>query len=361
MSPTADLRSCTGGATHDEPTVTVANVATDSGTRMKRTLRRCRKEDNLVYHNPPTPSLASPVALGETSPTLNRKSSSASIDTIRPLRSVRQRLVSSEGCPASRKTTSQHATKSSTASPSSTKSPSRNSGTRRLQRSISFRVETGAETNIANITSRIIERLGTFWSASDDVGDLEHDLQTTADDTYGKYALEDLHMKVRCYERHVTTWDDHDDAFFVFPAQLLITCTSQCDFNPLVGPEVTLVDLVCSTIAIDGPYKFRRQISFRTFYDGAKVRYVDDTPTSDVSRGIHTEQVSWCSTMDGDGTFGWYLRFWIPIPFALFQKAETRTFKIDAKVHVNGDEGQEGYLTASDDFTLSRLLRGVAM
>jgi hypothetical protein len=28
---------------------------------------------------------------------------------------------------------------------------------------------------------------------------------------------------------------------------------------------------------------------------------------------------------------------------------------------VDGDEGKEGYLSASNDFTLSRLLRGLAM
>jgi hypothetical protein len=62
--------------------------------------------------------------------------------------------------------------------------------------------------------------------------------------------------------------------------------------------------------------------------------------------------------MDRDGNFGWYIYFWIPIPFALFQRAETKVFKIDAKVRINGEDG---FLHASSDFTLSRLRRALVM
>jgi hypothetical protein len=141
----------------------------------------------------------------------------------------------------------------------------------------------------------------------------------------------------------------------------MIACTSTNDFDPLVIPDVTIVDLVCTTVAINGPCKSHPQIAFRTFYNGATICYVNDAPTPDLSRGIHIGNVPWCSTMDGDGNFGWYMCFWIPIPFALFQRAETRVFKIDAKVHVNGEDGEDGFLHASSDFTLSRLRRALAM
>ncbi|KAG1750117.1 hypothetical protein EDB19DRAFT_89956 [Suillus lakei] len=366
MSPaaSADTRSRTGRTNYDEPdTVVNSSIVTDDSPRTK--LRRFKKEDGVIYHIPSSSDLASLFALDESQPilvnhlTLNRKSSSASINAIRPLRAVRRLLRTSETV-APPKATCQHAVKSATSSP--TKSPSKKSGTSKLKRS-SSRVEDGAETDIASITSRILQRFSIRQVPSDldDVGELEPVSYATIHDTTAKYAFEDLNMKVCCYERHVTTWDGPDRAFFIFPAQLLIACTSTNDFDPLVLPDVTIVDLVCTTVVINGLYKSHPQISFKTFYNGATIRYVNDTPTPDLSRGIHIGDVPWCSTMDADGIFGWYMCFWIPIPFALFQRAETRTFKIDAKVHVNGDEGKEGYLNASSDFTLSRLRRRLAM
>ncbi|KAG2116160.1 hypothetical protein DEU56DRAFT_172830 [Suillus clintonianus] len=366
MSPVVDTRSRT---TYNQPADTVVNcsAATDSA-HTKRTLRRFKKEDGVIYHIPSSSNLASLFASDESGPilekpsTLNRKSSSASIDTTRPLqvRAVRRPLSASETV-APHKTTSQHTAKSPIASP--TKPPSTKPGARKLQRSASSRVEDSAEPDIESITSRILQRFAIFQVAFDfgDVGELEPASQATVDDTPANYALEDLIMKVRCHERHVTTWDAPESAFFIFPAQLLIACTSTNDFDPLVVPDVTIAHLVCTTVAINGSNKFHRQIAFRTFYDGATIRYVNDRPTPDLSRGIHIGDVPWCSTMDGDGNFGWYMRFWIPIPFALFQRAETRAFKIDARVHVNGEDGKEGFMNSSSDFTLSRLMRGVAM
>ncbi|KAG1723750.1 hypothetical protein EDB19DRAFT_2043705 [Suillus lakei] len=367
MSPAAgaDTRSRTGHTSDDEPTDTVVNSSTVSDDSPRTKLRRFKKEDGVIYHIPSSSDLASlfalhksqPILVNPPGPTLNRKSSSASIDTIRPLRTVR-RLLRTPETAAPPKSTCQLAVKSATSSP--TKPPSKKSGTRKLRRSFS-RVEDSAETDIASITSGILQRLSTLQVPFDldDVGEtVSH---TTIHDTPAKHDFEDLNMKVRCYERHVTTWDGPDSAFFIFPAQLLIPCTSINDFDPLLVPDVTLVHLVCTTVAINGPHKSHPQIAFKTFYNGATICYVNDTPTPDLSRGIHIGDVPWCFTKDGDGEVGWCMRVWIPIPFALFQRAETRTFKIDAKVHVNGDEGKEGYLNASIDFTLSRLRRGLAM
>lgn len=325
---------------------------------MKRALRRLGKEDFASI--PTSLDLASLFALDDSlqgPPTRNRKSPSSSIDdTLYALRSVRRLLDTPEG-PVPRKTIpSQHTADNPTASP--TKTPSRKSSLRKLQRLVSSRVEDAAETAIVQTLLFALS-----IRDSDNLGNLKPDLQTTVNNASKKYPLplENLSMKVGCDERHVTTWDEPDHAFYLFPAQLLIACTSAHDFDPLLVPAVTLVHLICSTVTINGPYKSHSQISFRTFYDGATIRYVNDTPTPDLSRGIHIKEVPWCSTKDEDGNVGWCMRFWIPIPFALFQRAETRTFKIDGKVHVNGDEGKEGNLSASNDFTLSRLLRGLAM
>ncbi|KAG1748807.1 hypothetical protein EDD22DRAFT_917194 [Suillus occidentalis] len=325
---------------------------TDSSPHAKgTTLRRFKKENGAIYHIASSADLASLFALHESkpivanSPTLSKKSSFPPSATIRPLRAVRRLLRTSETV-IPPKTTYEHAVKTSASSP--TNSSSKKSSTRKLQRSASSRVEDGAETDIASITSRILRRFPILQAPFS---------QTTL----AKYALEDLNMNIRCYTRHVTTWDAPDRASFIFPAQLMITCTSMNDFDPLVVPDVTDVDLICTTVAINGTRKSHPQIAFRSSYEGATIRYVNDAPTFDLSQGIHIGNVPWCSTMDGDGNFGWYMYFWIPIPFALFQRAETKVFKIDAKVGINGIDGEDGFLHASSDFTMSRLRRALVM
>ncbi|KAG2144633.1 uncharacterized protein EDB93DRAFT_1104851 [Suillus bovinus] len=372
MSPAADIdtRSHTGGTNDDKPADTAVEKCTtrfDSSPCANGTsLRRFKKEDGVIYHIPSSSDLASLFALDASKPilvippTLKRKSSSSSIAMIRPLRAVRRLLRRSETV-APPKTTFAHAVKSFTSV--STKLPPKRLGSRILQRSASLRVQDGAKTDIATITSRIFQHF-TIPQVPCDIHDVEGSepiSQTTVDDTPGKYALENLDLMVRCYERHVTTWDSPDYGFFIFPAQLVIACTFTNDLDPLAIPDVTIVDLVCTTFAINGPYKSHPQIAFRTFYDGARMRYVNDTPTPDLSRGIHIGNIPWCSSMDKDGNFGWYMHFWIPIPFILFQRAETRVFKIDAKVRVNGEDGKDGVLNATSDFTLSRLRSGLVM
>jgi len=164
MSPAADPRSCTGGASYDEPITT----ETDSGTRMKRTLRRCSKEDNVAYHTPRS-NLTSLIAFSESEVDLDLQPSltrTSSLDTIRPLRTVRRRLDTFEiESLVPRKTTA----KSHTRSP--TKSPSRKSEAHTRQQPASVRAEGGKGLDIASITSRIIQNL--FPSDSDCVVEVE--------------------------------------------------------------------------------------------------------------------------------------------------------------------------------------------
>lgn len=201
MSPAADTRSRTRGANYDEPSDTVVNCSTmtDSSPHAKGTaLRRFKKENGAIYHVASSADLASLFALHESkpivanSPTLSKKSSFPPSATIRPLRAVRRLLRTSETV-IPPKTTYEHAVKSSASSP--TKSSSKKSGTRKLQRSASSRVEDGAETDIASITSRILRRI------------LQAPFSQT---TLAKYAIEDLNMNIHCCTRHVTTWDAPD-------------------------------------------------------------------------------------------------------------------------------------------------------
>ncbi|KAG2364835.1 hypothetical protein BDR07DRAFT_1482156 [Suillus spraguei] len=327
MSPTADTRSRNGGINYDESADAAFKCSTmaDSSPCTKgTTLRRFKKEEGVIYRIPSSSDLASLFASDKGKsvlvdpPTLKRRSSSPLNTSIRPLKAARRLLRTSETV-ALPETTCEHAVKNSTSSLINL--PSKKLSARKLQRSASSRVEDGAGTDIASITSRILQRL--------------------------------TNLQV--------PFDLHDVGEPAQPSQLLIACTSTNDFDPLVIPDVAIVDLVCTTVAINGPYKSYPQIAFRTFYAGATIRYVNDVPTPNLFRGIHIGNVPWCCTMDEDGNFGWFMRFWIPIPFALFQRAETRAFKIDAKVHFNEKDGKDGFLNASSDFTLSRLQRGLAM
>ncbi|KAG2341197.1 hypothetical protein BDR05DRAFT_965540 [Suillus weaverae] len=269
MCPATDsrFRSCAGGV---QPVDTAANCSMMTDSRpckcMKRVLRRLAKDDFLAYI-PPSSDLASLFALGEIfegPSTCNRKSSSSSIDDTLyhdALRTVRRLLDTSESvCPVPRKTIpSHHAANNPTPSPS--KTSSRKSFVRQLQHSVSSRVEGAAETAAFQTLLFALS-----IRDSDNLGNLEPDLQTTANDTSKKDPL---------------------PAFYLFPVQLLIACTSAHDFDPLLVPAVTLVHLVCSTVTINGPYKSHSQISFKTFYDGATIRYVN---------GIHIGEVPCCVT-----------------------------------------------------------------
>jgi hypothetical protein len=176
---------------------------------MKRALKRLEKE-GLVPHT--SSDLASLLALGEGleggPPTPNKKLSSPSVDdTLYAFRTVRRLLDTPETAyPVPRKTSpSQHAANDPIAAP--TKTPSRKSSLRKLQRSLSSRVDDAAE-------SALFQTLLFALSIrdSDNLGNLERDLQTTVNESTKKYPLplEDLCMKIGCNERHVTTWDEPD-------------------------------------------------------------------------------------------------------------------------------------------------------
>ncbi|KAG1786709.1 uncharacterized protein HD556DRAFT_1449510 [Suillus plorans] len=257
--PTPSTRR-TWMSTHDQINSTLQTLR-DGRISILDFLVKILDPSNASYNS----DLASLFALGvensEVLPrsTRNRKSSSSSIDdTLYALRSVRRLLDTSETvCPVSGKTVpSQHAANNPTASPTKTSS-------RKSSRC--------GNSHISSISFRIIQlRFRQSWKPRD---------------APRKYPLplENISMKVSCDKRHATTWDEPDHAFLIFPAQLLIACTSTHDFDPLLVPAVTLVHLNCSTVAKNGAYKSHSQISLKTFYDGATIHYVNDKPTPDLS------------------------------------------------------------------------------
>lgn len=201
MCPAAVPQTRIGGASCDASTTTVANdrsTENDSERHMKRTLRRCTnlKEDDAADGTRTSSNAISHIELEKSQnilappPTIRRIASSTSLDTIRILRTVRQHLGASEtACPVPHKTTYQQASKSHTESP--TKSPLTKHGRRRRHQSGSL----GELPAHQNTTTK--------KSSKAPKG------PETTDASRG-YALDDLNMQIRCYERHITTWDVPD-------------------------------------------------------------------------------------------------------------------------------------------------------
>jgi len=206
MSPAAFPRSHIGGASSDASTITVTNRSTEkeSGTRTKRTLRRCTRDDDATNE---TKSLQATkvIEVDENQNVLDppltskRMASSMSFNTNRLLQTVRQHLGTSNiECPVPHKATSQHATKGLTGSPTSFKSPFRKY--RKRQRSASFvELEAGLQTTTATKMSKGLDAL--------DASSRDIPVQFGA---FMGYALQDLNVQIRCYEHHITTWDAPD-------------------------------------------------------------------------------------------------------------------------------------------------------
>jgi hypothetical protein len=204
-------RSHIGGTNYDQSTIAVANYPTDndSGTHTKRTLRRCTKEDDAANGTELASKSMSCIAFDgsqDIRTTLDSTSSSSSLDTIRFLQSVRRHLGAFDtaaGCLVPPKAASQKAAKNHTGS--TIKSPSRKSGPRSRQLSGSL-VELGpdfqAKTTKKCSTRKISERL--------DISSQSIPAPRSQIDAPTQYAPEDLNMQIRCYERHVTTWDVPD-------------------------------------------------------------------------------------------------------------------------------------------------------
>ncbi|KAH7924776.1 hypothetical protein BV22DRAFT_482759 [Leucogyrophana mollusca] len=161
-------------------------------------------------------------------------------------------------------------------------------------------------------------------------------------------------------------WDAQDDAIFAVPAQLLLKCANlgKAEFDPGAAPDVYCVELRCYTAGRKSPHSHQPRLPvFSTCYSGAMVpNLTRNGPPAvlDDKRGVHIEQ-TWHPTMDKDGVWGWYVRVWMPIPMGIFDKMETRLFKVDAKVWIDEAGDEEKAFEAGAEFTLSNLLKGRIM
>ena len=195
-------RSRIGGANCDASTITLANLSieNDSGTRTKRTtLKRCTKEDDIInvtrlpLKHMNLESISSDESQDDfnLSPTLTG-TSSPSFATLRLLRTVRRHLGPLES-PVPRKATSREAGDGHT-------------GPRGRKHSWSFvELDPALQTTSSEKSPRKSKGFGPLNTSSQSISTF-----LSQNNTSREYALEDLNMKVCCYERHVTTWDVPD-------------------------------------------------------------------------------------------------------------------------------------------------------
>ncbi|KAH7911620.1 hypothetical protein BJ138DRAFT_1150185 [Hygrophoropsis aurantiaca] len=190
---------------------------------------------------------------------------------------------------------------------------------------------------------------------------------TDASDTVTPYGHSDIIFRIRLYEDHVTLWDAPQGTSYALPVQLLLKCVQSENrvFDPRAIPDIFWIELKCCAVPPrhipDQPNG--RSLMFVTCYRGATIaRFTANfgTPPLDVQRGIHIEQV-WHPTMDRDGEWGWYARAWIPLRMELFDIAETRTLRLEARVWIDEDDKQKQPFEAGAELTVSHLLKSRMM
>ncbi|KAK6996648.1 hypothetical protein R3P38DRAFT_2654804 [Favolaschia claudopus] len=184
--------------------------------------------------------------------------------------------------------------------------------------------------------------------------------------------------KYSCYEPHASefelavtfpstfksnfeVWDQEDDLFLIGPLTLHLTLKdpSKWDGVPISHPDVFVVDLSCTSKPIVDPsYPYcsasaAQNNKYSVRYDGAKIRCpMGKELTLDPRKGISVDTLWFRTFADGGesssnkshnlnpiplavlGRRGWAMQFFIPIATRLFEKCETRAFRIEGLVSV---------------------------
>jgi hypothetical protein len=137
---------------------------------------------------------------------------------------------------------------------------------------------------------------------------------------------------------------------YSWPAELRIVCKGIAPYYALDPPEDFKVDIECHNISY---HPNSAGIVFSTSYNGEKVEAKPNEIRPEL--GIHIKS-SWTQTVFGDD-WGWYCKFWVPIPIMMFEKVETWMFRINAKLKVAATVELE----ASEEVSVSHLKRSKVM
>ncbi|KAJ7768971.1 hypothetical protein B0H16DRAFT_1518796, partial [Mycena metata] len=145
-------------------------------------------------------------------------------------------------------------------------------------------------------------------------------------------------------------WDQEDALFLVGPISLHLTLkdSAKWDGVPVSHPDVYVQELRCtSRPVVDSPaYPYSATSAAETnkysvSYEGAKIRSPTGKDLSVDPKGGIAIDMMWTRTYtpeaNGPGRRGWELQFFVPIATRLFERRETRAFRVEALVSVWGE------------------------
>lgn len=202
----------------------------------------------------------------------------------------------------------------------------------------------------SKLSQSIAKGGGRGINISDDL-DLEFDLLSHTRDV--TYSPQDVNLVIRAPETAITIWDGRVDEYYTFPCQLFLKCMDAEKFCFSSVPDVDNIELSCSAVPLSGKYKPKVPRGLRTSYWGSTVENdADGGIQVRHKEGIHVER-KWHPLKDSDGKWGWSMNIWTPIPISVFDKVESRFFKLEGEVWIGCKPVEKAELT----FSISVLLR----
>ncbi|KAL4068853.1 hypothetical protein V8B97DRAFT_758112 [Scleroderma yunnanense] len=171
-----------------------------------------------------------------------------------------------------------------------------------------------------------------------------------------EYNTEDLTLIIRTPETAITIWDGRIDEYYTFPCQLFLKCADMEKFCFWSTPDLEKIEISCSSVPVSGRYRPKKLTGLRTSYRGTRVDNPDRIKRIDPKKGIHVEG-DWHASKDSDGVWGWRVNVWTPIPISVFDKVESRIFKMMGQVWIGDEPVEKAELT----FSVSVLLRNEYM
>ena len=118
-------------------------------------------------------------------------------------------------------------------------------------------------------------------------------------------------------------------------------------------PDVDKIKISCEAVPVSGKYKPKQPRGLRTSYSGSTVdNDADGSVHIRHKEGIHIGS-KWHPAKDSDGKWGWSANVWTPIPISVFDKVESRFFKIEGQIWMDCNPVEKAELV----FSISVLLR----
>jgi len=147
--------------------------------------------------------------------------------------------------------------------------------------------------------------------------------------------LDRFDLRIAPTKVHTELWDLADDSLYAWPGILVLTDKeASVDF-----PPIHAVEIECATHAYEGRFSTETNAVpvFSTRFQGvcfSKKELAEPEKVFDPSLGIIMQE-DWSDAQVRKHQ--WYVKFWVPVPIALFRKKDTRMFRLRASVSVVDD------------------------